>query len=122
VPFPKPIQATGDQFHDLNCLWVEVHGVVRFGKVVGDKATLELVSGGSRIPVDVYGSPEEVPVPVDTEVKICGVASGIYNQRRQMVSPRLIVPDKSNILICNPAAIDPSAIPLLSAESLLQAS
>jgi signal transduction histidine kinase/CheY-like chemotaxis protein len=108
----------------LDCEWVETEGVVqaRFDDRDNSVARLDMISGSHKfsayVPLASAGSlPGNL---IDAKVKLRGVCGAAYNQRRQLVSILINVPDGKYISVEEAAPISSSDLPLRSIDSLMQ--
>lgn len=100
-----------------DCRYAEIEGVVRRVTDIG----LALAIGEGRIEVaiaDYDSGPLERLV--DARVRLRGVISGRFNQKRQWVGVRFTVVDAAGIEVLRPAPTDPFAGPIRAFDSLLQ--
>jgi len=104
--------------------WVELSGIVR--SVTEDKKAprliIDVATGGGRLMTRVrdYDPAANYDHLVDAAVRVRGVCSQLFNQKRQMFNVRLLVPGLEDIIVEEPAPADPFAAPLHSIVSLLQ--
>lgn len=123
---PKPQEVTFEQMiaGSLDGQLVEVAGVVRSWENVTDpnefgKWHMELAVGDGRLTVSSNG--EHPPgVERDAEVRVQGVCFYQFNDKRQALSPLVLVSREVPIQIEKPAPADPFAAPVRSVSSLLQ--
>ncbi|HLX72616.1 MAG TPA: sensor histidine kinase [Verrucomicrobiae bacterium] len=126
APVPKPQEVTFEQMiaGSLDGQLVEVAGVVRSWEKVTDTNEfgvwhMELAVGGGRLTVSSNG--EHPPgVERDAEVLVRGVCFYQFDDRRQVLSPLVLVSREVPIQIEKPAPADPFAAPVRSVWSLLQ--
>ncbi|HSI15223.1 MAG TPA: sensor histidine kinase [Chthoniobacter sp.] len=124
LPPPRKVTfeelATGQQDSE----WVELSGIVR--SVAEDKKAQRLIidvaTGGGRLMTRVrdYDAAASYGHLVDSAVRVRGVCSQLFNQKRQMFNVRLLVPGLGDIIVEQPAPTDPFAAPVHSIVSLLQ--
>ncbi len=125
-PVPEPREVTFEQMiaGSLDGQPVEVSGVVRSWARITDPNEfgvwhMELAVGGGRLTVSSNG--EHPPgVEQDAEVRVQGVCFYQFNNRRQVLSPLVLISKDVPVQIEKPAAVDPFATPLRPAASLLQ--
>lgn len=126
APVPKPQEVTFEQMiaGSLDGQLVEVVGVVRSWELVTNKDEfgvwhMELAVGDGRLTVSSNG--EHPPgVEKDAEVRVQGVCFYQFNDKRQVLSPLVLVSCEVPIEIEKPAPADPFAAPVRSVSSLLQ--
>jgi signal transduction histidine kinase len=126
--FAEP-SARAVSFADLasgteDCEWVEFSGIVR---AVGTNAQfgfaeLRMAAGTGRIGVQLAarGVTTNLEQFVDARVRVRGAVGGIFNQKRQLVAPKLFVPSLSQITVEKAAPADLLDVPVRSVKSLLQ--
>ena len=100
--------------------WVQAGGVVQAISQEGGHAVLEIVEGVHRFRVNVVGTPSALAGLVDARVRVQGVCATMFNPRRQLSGIQLYVPSRELVTIVEPGAKDPFALPLASADALLQ--
>jgi diguanylate cyclase (GGDEF)-like protein len=105
--------------------WVEVHGVVhsaRMGKIFDkDTLILGLDVGGTLVKVllqDYAGI--DYPHLIDATVRVRGVATTEFNDRRQFLGVNLFVPLRKDFDLVQPAGADPFAGPALRVRNAFQ--
>jgi signal transduction histidine kinase len=77
--------------------------------------------GEGRVEVDVSAhAAGELGRLVDAKVRLRGVVSGRFNQKRQWVGARFTVSSPDGIVVTKPAPADPFAAPVHSVQNLLQ--
>jgi signal transduction histidine kinase len=123
---PKPLKVTFEQMiaGSLDGQLVELSGVVRSWAPIADTNEfgawhMELAVGGGRLTVSSNGQ-HPAGVEQDAEVRVEGVCFYQFNNRRQVLSPLVLVSRDVPVEIEKPAVADPFATPLRSAASLLQ--
>jgi PAS domain S-box-containing protein len=120
---PRPQQVTFAALSSgrLVSEWVEIEGVARATGIEDGEGLIEIAMPDGRLKARVLGaSLPNLARLVGSALRICGVASGTFNNRRQLVEPRLRVPSLSQIVTERGAPADPFAAPLAPAVSLLQ--
>lgn len=125
-PVPEPLAVTYEQMiaGSLDGQLVEVVGVVRRWEKVTDTNEfgiwhMELAVGDGRLTVSSNG--EHPPgVVQDAEVRVRGVCFYQFNDKRQVLSPLVLVSRELPVQIEKPAPADPFAAPVRSVSSLLQ--
>jgi signal transduction histidine kinase len=102
--------------------WVSLKGIVR-DEVIGTNAiTLTLSTGESALEVTLPRSAkgETMERLVDTAVRIQGVCSTIFDERRRLTGVELHVPDWKLITVLEPGPDDPFRLPVVSVSQLFQ--
>ena len=126
-PIPKPREVTFEQLiaGSLDGQLVEVSGVVcAIGRLVTDPNEfgvwhMELVAGGGRLTVSA--NDEHPPgVEQDAEVRVQGVCFYQFNNKRQVLSPLVLISRDVTVQIDKPAPPDPFASPVRAVSTLLQ--
>ena len=100
--------------------WVEAEGVVQSITPEEDHGVLETVEGAHRFRVNVVGGSGALAGLVDSRVRVHGVCAAIFDSRRQLSGIQLYVPSRDQVTVLEPGAKDPFALPLVSADALLQ--
>ena len=121
---PKPLKVNFDQMiaGSLDGQLVELSGVVRSWAPNTNEFGawhMELAVGGGRLTVTSNGQ-RPAGVEQDAEVRVEGVCFYQFNNRRQVLSPLVLVSRDVPVEIEKPAAADPFVTPVRSAASLLQ--
>jgi diguanylate cyclase (GGDEF)-like protein len=104
--------------------WIEVEGIVHSANVsdlFGHNIlalSLEIGGGSVRILLQDFAGMDSSRL-IDSTVRVRGVCSTSFNQRRQFVGQAMFVPDRRDIQIVHPAA-DPFTGPALPVRSVLQ--
>jgi signal transduction histidine kinase len=126
APVPNPQEVTFEQMiaGSLDGQLVEVAGVVRSWEMVTNANEfgvwhMELAVGGGRLTVSSNGK-HPPGVERDAEVRVQGVCFYQFNDKRQVLSPLVLVSRDVPIEIEKPAPADPIAAPVRSVWSLLQ--
>jgi len=122
IPDPKRVGYYEVVTGSLDGQWIELDGVVR--RVIPPEAGV----GISRVMVAVDGgvlpvrtlNPLAETVQVDAEVRIQVICLYQFNQRRQVLSPVLQVPEEVPLLVTKPASENPFDAPIRPADSLMQ--
>ncbi|MEL6343507.1 MAG: ATP-binding protein [Myxococcota bacterium] len=126
LPLPEPAASDHRELLDgvYDSHWVSLSGVVR--DIGEDKnaalRTLQIVSNHSRYEVEL---PEEIPpssleMMVGAEVRFTGVAASVFNERRQMLGIRLLVPSLDHTEVITPAPRNLTDTPLRTTAELMQ--
>lgn len=124
-PLPQPVAADLDSLASgkLDCLYVEVVGVVRAIEAAnpGELRTRLAVAGGD-LRVDIRPPDQRRLKLVGARVKFRGVAAGVKNQLRQIVQPVVLVQESADdIEILNPPIDDVFAAPSQPISSVMSA-
>jgi signal transduction histidine kinase len=92
APMPEPAPV---DFEDLDsgrydAQWVEVEGIVR--KVGANQENrVDLATGGGRIPL-LFGSAKDGEVPVDSKIRVMGIALAQFSRSGQALHPMVAIP------------------------------
>ena len=122
---PAPRRVTYEQLSSgkEDSQFVEITGVVRSVQLhaASQHHLIEIATGGGRL--SVYA--RQLPVTsaeelLDSTVRVRGVCSTQFNQRRQLFAIRLMVPRQEDFVVELPAPPDPFAIAPRPIGSLLQ--
>jgi hypothetical protein len=119
--------ATAVGFDDLlTARWhyqrVQVHGIVRSVTAVPERerAILTVALGARRLEVQLVTSGvNDLAYLVDAQVSISGLAAGYINDRRQLITPQLLVSRLEDLRIEALPPSDPFLLPLISSSALL---
>jgi len=98
-----------------------VHGV-RAAAGVDDYLEIELMHGRMRVPTFVplpKGRPLPPGLGIDAALRVRAVAAALYNDSRQILGARLLVPSADDVHVLAPAPSDPFALPISSLDRLL---
>ncbi len=128
MPEPLPVTPDMTSYSAFENAWVEVQGVVRGVERLlefpgDDRIQLTLDAGSGRFRVLVPGFPDGEVLPefwVDAAVRIRGVYSTLFNDRRQLLGFEILVPGAGHVKVDRPAPKDPFAIEESAVESLLR--
>ncbi|MBC8094930.1 MAG: PAS domain S-box protein [Akkermansiaceae bacterium] len=119
---PEPRQVTIYQLNNdqEGSQWVELAGVVHSEVYTNGSLRLILSDPTGRIPVVVEGAVSNAPSLLDSVVRIRGVSSTTFNNRRQFLGPTIISPSLAFVLVEEPAVASPFELPTRSILSLTQ--
>jgi signal transduction histidine kinase len=119
---PVPVPASFDDLLSgrLHYQRVEVAGVVRAVAIATNRTTLRLALGARKLDVQVLEPPSAEPLSlVDARVRITGLAAGYINDKRQLVSPQLVLPTLADVRVETAAPADTFAVPARAVAELL---
>lgn len=126
-PLPEPAPASFDQLisGQAACQWVEVAGTVRSASVDRDRERMEIdiLTGGHRLIARVNDFDRSINYSdqlVDARVHVRGVCATLFNNTRQLLDIRLLVPGMAQIVVDEPAPREPFALPVCPISSLLR--
>jgi signal transduction histidine kinase/DNA-binding response OmpR family regulator len=115
LPIPARLDSDPATFSSLENRWVSTEGIVRSvarsGAFPGDdRALIVIDSGKEMIRMRVPGFPEKTPIPeslVDARVRVEGVYSPQFNDRRQLTGVELLTSSSSLIHVEEAAPVSP---------------
>ena len=109
---------------DQDSQWIELIGLVRSAEpqLVWDHnvLVLNLATGDRELSVRVINYAGDYAGLVDSVVRVKGACGTIYNDRRQLVGVKLIVPSLREIAVVTPGYRNPYEAPLRELNALLQ--
>jgi signal transduction histidine kinase len=118
APLPAPKLLNYEQLASgrEDCQYAEIEGIVRAVTRNG----LVLAMGEGRVDVNCSAhDPSQLQPLVDARVRLRGVVSGRFNQRRQWVAGRFNVSSLDSIIVERPAPANPFAAPPQASGELL---
>jgi len=123
MPVAKPVSIEQLVSGSEDSQFVEVNGIVRSVRFEEESENylIDLALGGERF--TAYS--RQLPVTnaaqlVESEVKVRGVCSTLFNRLRQLFGFRLLVPRKTDLVIVKPAPPHPFDVPTQAISSLLR--
>ena len=122
IPPPRPVTYQELITGALDGQWVEVSGVVHRclePARTNDYWRIYLAVNGGMLSARVR-SPRNLADQDDAKVRVQAVCLGQFNQKRQLITPVLQVPEHVNVEVIKPAPAFPYDAPLRPADSLLQ--
>ena len=123
LPVAKPVSVEELLSGQEDSQFVELGGIVRAVRVSADgkQCEIDVVSSGERFTVHTRQLPAaEMQVLVDSNVKVRGVCSTLFNRQRQLFGFRLLAGLATNVVIEKPAPGNPFEVESQSIGSLLQ--
>jgi len=98
----------------FNYEWVEVRGTVRaFRSAADGHGVLTLGLGNGRLEsLPDRATPAEAERLIDASVRVTGLATGVINDKRQLVAPHLRIDTLTAFQVVQPAPEDPFALPI----------
>jgi signal transduction histidine kinase len=111
---PKPILFDPDALYggSQDCLLVEVAGVVQGVSLEKGEWRFVIDSDGKRclatIPRQAFS--DDPSALVDAEVALKGVATYFFNQRGELLSPRILMNARDDLDLCRPPPEDPFSV------------
>jgi signal transduction histidine kinase/FixJ family two-component response regulator/HPt (histidine-containing phosphotransfer) domain-containing protein len=122
-PLPEPLRPTlMDLFTGFyDSAWVETEGIVQTLTMEGRLARAVLKSGQYRFTAEFETADDRIPTElVDAKVRVRGACGSVFNERRQLLGIRLIVPDVSHIQVLERGAADPWSLPVQPFDALMR--
>lgn len=107
-----------------DCVWITMRGVVRSVKpdmMWGHPIlSLQIESDGELLGAAIYQfNPNDAALLVDAKVRMQGVQTTSFNDKRQFTGIGLTMPSMANIKIEEPAPLEPFSLPLVPVRDLL---
>lgn len=133
VGLPAPVRATFDGLIHLqyDCRFVTVHAVIRAADMVSSSAStpsmrsirLQLVMDGGHIEAAV-GSDDQSALDdlLGAEVEVTGAASGVFDDKMQLIGLSIFVPSLAQVKILKRATASPWSLPVTPLDEVLHAS
>ena len=126
APLPAPVRVSIAELFTgrYDSQWVETEGTVL--AVVADgadgsDALLTLVSGSHKFKAVLQGLGSHLPKElIDARVRLQGACAPIFNDKRQLLSIRLLVPGMPHVLVLEPPPTSADALPVQPISALLQ--
>jgi PAS domain S-box-containing protein len=117
-PFPLDDLLTGKQ----DSQWVEVRGIVHSVEIKSDAVYLGITAGSHKFGAIVanFDKAEQYADLIDAEVTIVGACATDFNDKRQLVDIFIYVPGMNQVQVHENARVDPWALPVLPANSLMR--
>jgi signal transduction histidine kinase len=119
---PSPLRVTIDDLAAgvYHYQWVEIEGIGRaVAATTENTSVLRLAVGSRTLEVRVDEVPPEGADLVDARLRVQGLAAGVINNRRQLVSPYLKVRSFRRVAVIEPAP-DPAHLPVMPVDNLLR--
>jgi signal transduction histidine kinase len=119
---PAPVRVTIDDLASgvYHYQWVEIEGIGRAVAATAENTSVLRLAVGSRtLEVRVDEVPPDGAELVDARLAVQGLAAGVINNRRQLVSPYLKVRSFRRIAVIDPAP-DPARLPVVPVDNLLR--
>ena len=109
-PITPQVMATGS----LHYAWVSLEGIGRGWRPTGKDTAMLLVNvAGSIVEARFERAPadDERAAWIGARLRLDGIAAGEINDRRQLIRPYLLVPDRGDVTVLAPAPADPFRLP-----------
>ncbi|MGV3754098.1 MAG: sensor histidine kinase [Verrucomicrobiota bacterium] len=125
LPLPRRLNHEQLASGKEDCQYAEIEGVVRRAVRPSlqfpNTGLFMLAMGDGRVELSIFDAEAgDLNYLVGARVRVRGVVSGRFNERRQWVGARFNVSSLSNIEIMQPAPLQPFDVPLNTTRSLLQ--
>ncbi len=93
--------------------WIAFEGTVR--SATFRDSMLQLIIAAGRLQVEVMTEPGQKQFQrlIDARVRVLGAAGPILNQRRQLIGTNVYTPGLNDIVVLQPAPIDPFSLPIV---------
>jgi hypothetical protein len=121
LPAPKhpPLSELFTGVYDSQ--WVQAEGIVQTVSRRGNQARLSVVTGPFRFVVEMEARDGVLPTElIDSRISIRGACASVFNERRQLLGIRLIVPALEYIRVLERGRSDPWALPVQPVNTLMQ--
>lgn len=109
---------------DQDSQWVEVKGIIHTAKIekgtFHDFLSLSLDTGAGNITIKVQDFAGDYAGLIDALVRIRGACATVYNDQRQLIGLKLIVPSLREISVVAPGHPNPFEAPLRELNGMLQ--
>jgi len=124
APLPEPARPSMPELFTgaYDSQWIEAEGIAQTANVQGDLARVWLVSGRYRFSAEfnLSGGRRLPDHLIDSRVRIRAACASAFNERRQLLGIRLIVPGAEYVDVLEPGASDPWSLPAQPIDTLLQ--
>ncbi len=121
LPEAPGVNASQLMAGNYDCGWVEIEGMVRQVREIGQNVTLDLDAEGSRMSATTVREPgAEYERLVDSEVRIRGTAAPLYIGNRLILGGRIFFQTLAQLRIVEAGPADPFALPAMPANDVLQ--
>ena len=122
MPEPVRVPITELMTGRLDSQWVEASGIVRSVTREDDNVAIALASGPYRFTA-VLVDHGEGPLPlhlIDARVRVRGACGSSFNQKRQLLGVRLVVPGLEHLDVVQAAPAEPLSLPVRPIATLMQ--
>jgi signal transduction histidine kinase len=121
---PAPVRATIDDLASgvYHYQWVEIEGIGRAVAATAENTSVLRLAVGSRtleVRLDEVPPEGKATDLVDARLRVRGLAAGVINNRRQLVSPYLKARSFRSVSVVDPAP-DPARLPVVPVDNLLR--
>jgi signal transduction histidine kinase len=113
-PDPRPITPQLMAAGTLHYAWVSLEGVGRALRRTGEDTTTLLVNVAGSIVEARFEQPptdDDAAAWIGARLRLAGIAAGDINDRRQLIRPYLLVPNRVDVTVLEPAPADPFSLP-----------
>jgi len=122
IPPPRTVTYQQLVSGSLDAQWIELSGVIRrcLEPVNGaDISRLVIAANGGLVSVRLLG-PRQPEIQEDAEVRVQAICLYQFNRKRQVLTPVLQIPAGVPVVVEKAAPVNPFALPVRTASSLLQ--
>jgi signal transduction histidine kinase len=106
---------------EYDCQWVEADGIVQSVTPHPLGGRMTVVSGPYRFTAELDLTGDPLPTElIDARVRIRGVNASVFNEHRQLLGIRLIVPGLKHVTVIERAAADPLSLPVEPINTLMR--
>jgi signal transduction histidine kinase/CheY-like chemotaxis protein len=121
LPEARGVSASQLLTGTYDCAWVEIEGMVRQVREIGQNVTLDIDAGGNQVSATTVREPgAEYGRLVDSEVRIRGNAAPLYVGNRVIVGGRVFFQTLAQMRIVEAGPTDPFARPAIPATDVLR--
>jgi signal transduction histidine kinase/ActR/RegA family two-component response regulator len=101
--------------------WVEAEGIVQSVTPHPLGGRMTVVSGPYRFTAELDLAGDPLPTElIDAKVRIRGANASVFNESRQLLGTRLVVPGLKHVTVLEPAAADPLTLPIAPINTLMR--
>ncbi len=122
APKPAPQKITIDQLLTgaFDSQWVEVEGIVHAEREEWSLWAIDIVQGESRVTVHLLKSNIAKPLQyVDARVRLHGVVASSFNEKRQLLGFKVLVPSMEEVVVLEPPLGQIEGYPLVSGRAVM---
>ncbi|MEO8481663.1 MAG: response regulator [Acidobacteriota bacterium] len=102
--------------------WLEAEGIVQTVTRQEQQLILSIASGSYRFTAAIvaFGDGPAPPDLIDSKVRVSGAGASSFNEKRQLLGIRVIVPDLGHLTVLERAPADPRLLPVRTVSTLMQ--
>jgi signal transduction histidine kinase/HPt (histidine-containing phosphotransfer) domain-containing protein/ActR/RegA family two-component response regulator len=123
APLPEPARPRLTELFTgvYDSQWVEAEGFVQTVKMDGPHARATVAAGRYSFTAEFDTADAAAALAlVDAKIRARGACASVFNERRQLLGIRLIVPDESHIDVLERSPADPWALPVQPFDALMR--